>query len=238
MGKKTKWGKNSRKEEAVLKKKNKKVEEKLKKDKKQADDYWKETDSKILKKQKKLKEKKEKELKKKLAKLEKKELSKIDEKNIQSKKAKIDYKIKQSLKQDNLKFEQKKKDQLQKKYNSKFSKIVKEKKINGKNIEDKLNKEFGDLYKRGNLEEGEIDVNTIDDFLKEVDTDKTIDKHPEKRIKAKFNKYLDNNLEGLRKSKPGLKLRQYRNLLWKDFMKSDENPMNNKNNFDWTSKKK
>ena len=33
-----------------------------------------------------------------------------------------------------------------------------------------------------------------------------------------------------------MKLRQYKNILWKEFKKSDKNPMNKATNFDWSAK--
>ena len=52
------------------------------------------------------------------------------------------------------------------------------------------------------------------------------DIHPEKRVKAAFNAYFEANVADLKMAKPGLKMNQYRDLLWKQFQKSPENPMN------------
>ncbi|KAI9451561.1 hypothetical protein BJY52DRAFT_1297238 [Lactarius psammicola] len=47
-----------------------------------------------------------------------------------------------------------------------------------------------------------------------------IEKHPE----AAFNAYVERELENIRKEQPGLRLQQYKDLLFKQFQKSPENP--------------
>jgi len=53
-----------------------------------------------------------------------------------------------------------------------------------------------------------------------------IEKHPERRFKAAFNAYVDRELPNIREEQPGLRLQQYRDLLFKQFQKSPENPFN------------
>ncbi|CAG8725712.1 5858_t:CDS:2, partial [Acaulospora colombiana] len=54
----------------------------------------------------------------------------------------------------------------------------------------------------------------------------TIERHPERRFKAAFEAYLDQELPQLRKDHPGLRLQQYKDLLFKSFQKSPDNPFN------------
>ncbi|KAI9462540.1 DUF1014-domain-containing protein [Russula earlei] len=54
----------------------------------------------------------------------------------------------------------------------------------------------------------------------------TIEKHPERRFKAAFNAYVDRELPNIRAEQPGLRLQQYKDLLFKQFQKSPENPFN------------
>lgn len=61
-------------------------------------------------------------------------------------------------------------------------------------------------------------------------SDKDIDRHPERRVKAAFAAYEDRRLPELRKENPGLRLQQIKNLLFKEFQKSPENPMNQETN--------
>jgi hypothetical protein len=52
------------------------------------------------------------------------------------------------------------------------------------------------------------------------------DKHPEKRLKAAFIAYEQANLPLLRQENPGMKLSQYKEMLWKQWQKAPENPLN------------
>jgi len=54
----------------------------------------------------------------------------------------------------------------------------------------------------------------------------TVEKHPERRFKASFNAYVDRELPNIRAEQPGLRLQQYKDLLFKQFQKSPENPFN------------
>ncbi|KAJ3926478.1 MAG: DUF1014-domain-containing protein [Lentinula lateritia] len=53
-----------------------------------------------------------------------------------------------------------------------------------------------------------------------------IERHPERRFKAAFEAYQDRELPIVRKEHPGLRLQQYKDLLYKQFQKSPENPFN------------
>ncbi|CAK9438169.1 uncharacterized protein LODBEIA_P24530 [Lodderomyces beijingensis] len=59
---------------------------------------------------------------------------------------------------------------------------------------------------------------------------KDIDRHPERRVKAAYNAYEERRLPEIRKENPGLRLQQIKNLVFKEFQKSDENPMNQQGN--------
>jgi hypothetical protein len=56
--------------------------------------------------------------------------------------------------------------------------------------------------------------------------DPEIDKHPEKRVKAAFKEYEDINLPRLKAENPNLRLSQLKQMLKKDWMKSPDNPLN------------
>jgi len=61
-------------------------------------------------------------------------------------------------------------------------------------------------------------------------SNKDIDRHPERRVKAAYASYEDRRLPEIRKEQPGLRLQQYKQLLFKEFQKSPENPMNQETN--------
>jgi len=54
----------------------------------------------------------------------------------------------------------------------------------------------------------------------------TIEKHPERRFKAAYNAYVERELPNIRAEQPGLRLQQYKDLLYKQFQKSPDNPFN------------
>lgn len=53
-----------------------------------------------------------------------------------------------------------------------------------------------------------------------------VDQHPEKRMKAAYKKYEETNLPILKQENPNMKLSQLKQMLWKDWQKSSENPLN------------
>lgn len=53
-----------------------------------------------------------------------------------------------------------------------------------------------------------------------------LERHPEKRMKAAFQKFEDDNLPRLKQEYPNMRLSQLKHMLKKDWMKSPENPMN------------
>lgn len=53
-----------------------------------------------------------------------------------------------------------------------------------------------------------------------------VDRHPEKRMKAAYKNYEDRNIPLLKQENPNMKLSQLKQMLWKDWMKSPENPLN------------
>ena len=61
--------------------------------------------------------------------------------------------------------------------------------------------------------------------VKEDDASAT-DRHPEKRMKAAYAAFEEENLPRLKEENPNLRLSQLKQLLRKDWMKSPSNPMN------------
>ena len=56
--------------------------------------------------------------------------------------------------------------------------------------------------------------------------DTELDRHPERRVKAAFAAYEEKNLPILKAENPNMRLSQIKHMLKKDWMKSPENPMN------------
>lgn len=56
-------------------------------------------------------------------------------------------------------------------------------------------------------------------------TIKENDAHPEKRMKAAWARYFERELPLIKKEYPSLKLSQHKEMLWRNFQKSDDNPV-------------
>jgi len=66
-----------------------------------------------------------------------------------------------------------------------------------------------------------------------------IEKHPERRFKAAYEAYKEQELPKLREDHPGLRLQQYQDLMYKNFQKSPDNPFNqNALSYDATKEEK
>lgn len=55
-----------------------------------------------------------------------------------------------------------------------------------------------------------------------------VDLHPEKRMKAAFTAYEERRLKELKIEKPSLRLSQLKQMIFKEWQKSPENPLNSK----------
>lgn len=53
-----------------------------------------------------------------------------------------------------------------------------------------------------------------------------VDKHPEKRLKAAFTAFEEVNMPRIKEENPTLRLSQLKQILRKEWMKSPENPLN------------
>jgi len=79
-----------------------------------------------------------------------------------------------------------------------------------------------------------VDVKTasgVDDatnLLKNLRTgeEPAVDAHPERRRKAAFKDYEEREIPRIREENPGLKLSQIKEIIFKNWQKSPENPMN------------
>lgn len=80
-----------------------------------------------------------------------------------------------------------------------------------------------------NRETDTIDASGIDaavNALKDMDGPGVMDNHPEKRVRGAYKVYERENLSVVMSQYPGLTLSQYKEKLWKSFLKSEANPLN------------
>lgn len=73
--------------------------------------------------------------------------------------------------------------------------------------------------------DGEV-AQSIDEAITILSDKTEIDKHPEKRLKAAYNAFEEVNLPRLKAENPTLRLTQLKQLLRKEWIKSPENPLN------------
>jgi hypothetical protein len=53
-----------------------------------------------------------------------------------------------------------------------------------------------------------------------------VDRHPEKRLKAAFTAFEEENMSRIKSENPTLRMSQLKQILRKEWMKSPENPLN------------
>ncbi|MEE6522927.1 hypothetical protein FKM82_021578 [Ascaphus truei] len=76
------------------------------------------------------------------------------------------------------------------------------------------------------LEEGEVEARTVEDAIAALSVGKDLDRHPERRMKAAFTAFEEIHMPRLKQENPNMRLSQLKQMLKKEWMKSPENPMN------------
>ncbi|XP_070542109.1 coiled-coil domain-containing protein 124-like [Ptychodera flava] len=77
------------------------------------------------------------------------------------------------------------------------------------------------------LEEGAVEARSVEDAIAVLSVKEAEkDRHPEKRMKAAYAAYEQENLPRLKAENPNMRLSQVKQMLKKDWMKAPENPMN------------
>ncbi|KAL1023268.1 hypothetical protein UPYG_G00038490 [Umbra pygmaea] len=75
-------------------------------------------------------------------------------------------------------------------------------------------------------EEGAVEARSIEDAIAVLSTAEELDRHPERRLKAAFAAYEELNMPLLKQENPNMRLSQLKQLLKKEWVKSPENPLN------------
>ncbi|XP_078526203.1 coiled-coil domain-containing protein 124 [Lissotriton helveticus] len=76
------------------------------------------------------------------------------------------------------------------------------------------------------LEEGTVEARTVEDAISVLSVAEELDRHPERRMKAAFAAYEELSMPRLKQENPNMRLSQLKQLLKKEWMKSPENPLN------------
>ncbi|KAL0279204.1 UNVERIFIED_CONTAM: hypothetical protein PYX00_000810 [Menopon gallinae] len=199
-------GENTKAVAARARKNAAKEEEQLRKQKEKEDEYWRDDDKLINKKL----QRKEEQEKKKQAQLQRKaELKSLVEQEENA--------LKSSSKQAPSKITRA---QIQEEHERRNAAATKKKEPVThieKPLEENINRVKVDGFEARSVTEA-ISVLSV--------KDQPDDKHPEKRMKAAYTAYEAANLPRLKDENPTLKLSQLKQLLWKEWTRSPENPLN------------
>jgi hypothetical protein len=85
------------------------------------------------------------------------------------------------------------------------------------------------LVANTNRDDSIIEARSVEDAIAKIsvaDNSLLPDKHPERRLKAAFKAFEEAELPRLKEDKPGLTHTQYKDMIWKLWKKSPDNPLN------------
>ncbi|KAI8533229.1 hypothetical protein RHMOL_Rhmol11G0281200 [Rhododendron molle] len=84
------------------------------------------------------------------------------------------------------------------------------------------------LVANTNRDDSIIEARSVEDAIAKMVVADTlpVDRHPERRLKASFKAFEEAELPRLKEEKPGLTHTQYKDMIWKLWKKSPDNPLN------------
>ncbi|GFY94532.1 hypothetical protein Acr_09g0009780 [Actinidia rufa] len=84
------------------------------------------------------------------------------------------------------------------------------------------------LVENTNRDDSMIEARTVEDAIAQMTVADSlpVDRHPERRLKASFKAFEEAELPRLKEEKPGLTHNQYKDMVWKLWKKSPDNPLN------------
>ncbi|KAK3015163.1 hypothetical protein RJ639_005309 [Escallonia herrerae] len=84
------------------------------------------------------------------------------------------------------------------------------------------------LVENTNREDSIIEARTVEEAIAQMTVVDAlpVDRHPERRLKASFKAFEEAELARLKEEKPGLTHTQYKDMIWKLWKKSPDNPLN------------
>ncbi|KAM7470960.1 hypothetical protein LguiA_009143 [Lonicera macranthoides] len=79
-----------------------------------------------------------------------------------------------------------------------------------------------------NRDDSIIEARSVEDAIAQMSVADSlpVDRHPERRLKASFKAFEEAELPRLKEEKPGLTHNQYKDMIWKLWKKSPDNPLN------------
>ncbi|KAI5647758.1 hypothetical protein M9H77_33763 [Catharanthus roseus] len=84
------------------------------------------------------------------------------------------------------------------------------------------------LVENTNRDDSVLEARTVEEAIAQmtVTDNLPVDRHPERRLKASFKAFEEAELPRLKEEKPGLTHTQYKDMIWKLWKKSPDNPLN------------
>jgi len=213
-----KFGTNCKAAEARERKDTQKREKQESLKKQKEEEYWAETDKKVLAKEARKKEDEEKKRNAAAKKAEVRAMEEKEQRELAQKYSKPkDTKVTRAMIEE---------EQVKERAKQEASKSQKEEEEEDEILTENINHLLAD--QRAKLAENGsefIDARSVNEALGQMNGGEA-DKHPEKRLKAAYLAYESKNLPAMRNDNPGLKLSQYKQMLWKQWQKAPENPLN------------
>lgn len=181
---------------------------KAKKEKEAEDAYWADDDKSVQRKQNRKADKEQKKAELLNKKREREELYNAELESIKSAKpAKPSTKVTRAQIMEN----------AEREHAGKDKKVIEEDKI-----EENVNQILADQVTQGES----LEARSVTDAISVLSVAQEVDRHPERRMKAAYTKFEDENFPRLKIEYPNLRMSQLRHMLKKEWMKSPENPMN------------
>ena len=95
--------------------------------------------------------------------------------------------------------------------------------VQSENMEENINKVIAE-----SKEVGDVEARNVEEAISALSTSEELDRHPERRLKAAFKKYEQEQMPMLKASNPKMRMSQLKQILYKQWQKSPENPLNQK----------
>ncbi|RZC66845.1 hypothetical protein C5167_010544 [Papaver somniferum] len=222
-----KMGTNSKAEAARAKKAQTESEKKEKETREKEEKYWKEAEGSKPKAAKKREEEAEKKAEAAVRKAEIKRLAELEEKELEKAAKKPDKKANRV----SIPVPKVTEAELQRRREEEQIQIAKKNEENKKKqnrMADEEEYEKMILVSNTNRDDSVIEARSVEDALARMTVADNLpaDRHPEKRLKATFKAFEEAELPLLKAEKPGLTHTQYKDLIWKAWKKSPDNPLN------------
>ncbi|XP_021774850.1 coiled-coil domain-containing protein 124-like [Chenopodium quinoa] len=223
-----KMGVNSKAEDAKARKAAAEAEKKAQEAKQKEDQYWREAEGSKSRSAKKREEEEQKRAEAAAKKAEARRLAEQEEQEIEKSLKKLDKKANRVMGATPTKVTEAELRRRKEKEEEEMRRKAEEAKKKQSRMAGEDEYEKIVLVENRNREGDLIEAHTVEEALAQISVADTlpVDKHPEKRLKASFKAFEEAELPRLKADKPGLTHTQYKEMIWKLWKKSPDNPLN------------